>query len=124
MREDLLQELETEYERTRAANEREEETRKERIRSGYPEIHELLKARENLVFGTLRAILDRNAKATDLSDRMEEINGQIREKLTAPDFPPIILHRYTAARSAKTADGSEKTSGRNANASGKRTGRN
>lgn len=91
MREDLLQELETEYERTRAANEREEETRKERIRSGYPEIHELLKARENLVFGTLRAILDRNAKATDLSDRMEEINGQIREKLTAAGFPSDYL---------------------------------
>ena len=61
MREDLLQELENEYALLRSENEREEERRRERIRIEFPEIHELMLQREELVFGTLRSILKHEA---------------------------------------------------------------
>ena len=57
MREDLLKELESEYEQIRAANEQEEALRREKIRAEEPEIDRLVREREELVFGTLRNIL-------------------------------------------------------------------
>lgn len=91
MREDLLQELETEYARLRAENERTEEIRKERIRSEQPEIFSLISERENLVFGTLRDILNGGAKTEDLPERMQSISALIRTKLEEKGFPADYL---------------------------------
>ena len=91
MREDLLQELETEYSLLRADNERTEELRKERIRTEQPEIFSLVRERENLVFGTLRDILNGNAQAENLPERMEDLSSQIREKLEEKGFPADYL---------------------------------
>ena len=91
MREDLLRELEAEYDQIRAENERTERARKEKIRTEQPEIHALVLERENLVFGTLRAILNGNAETENLPEKMERLNAAIREKLTAAGFPADYL---------------------------------
>ena len=91
MREDLLRELEAEYDQIRAENERTERARKEKIRTEQPEIHALVLERENLVFGTLRAILKGNAETENLPEKMERLNAEIREKLTAAGFPADYL---------------------------------
>lgn len=92
MREDLLIELENEYAQLRADNERTEEMRKEKIRIEQPRIYELTKERENIVFGTLRNIVNGIApKADDLPERMEKLNEQIRTMLTENGYPADYL---------------------------------
>jgi len=81
MREDLLNELMAEYEVQRARNEREEADRRERIRREYPEIEKKVSEREGLIFGTIHRILDGEAKAEDLTAKMEELNGTIGKML-------------------------------------------
>ena len=92
MREDLLNELENEYAQLRADNERTEEMRKEKIRMEQPRIYELTKERENIVFGTLRNIVNgTGSKADDLPERMEKLNEQIRTLLTENGYPADYL---------------------------------
>ena len=92
MREELLRELEAEYEQIRAENERTENARKERIRTEQPEIYELVRKREELVFGTLRNILNRNGEnAGNLPERMEQLSAEIRDRLTAAGYPADYL---------------------------------
>ena len=92
MREDLLIELENEYARMRADNERTEETRKEKIRLEQPEIFALIQEREELVFGTLRNIVKGAGKrADDLPERMEKLNEKIRNALTEKGYPADYL---------------------------------
>ena len=91
MREELLRELETEYEQIRAENERLENDRKEKIRTEQPEIYSLVREREELLFGTLRAILKGNADTENLTEKMERLSAEIRVKLTAAGFPADYL---------------------------------
>lgn len=91
MREDLLQELELEYDQIRTANEREEIRRKEQVRKEQPEIFALVQERQEMIFGTLRNILKEPREMTDLSARMEAISGRIRDKLTENGFPEDYL---------------------------------
>ena len=91
MREDLLKELEAEYDRIRFANEREEARRLEQIRLKEPEIHDLVRQREELVFGTLRGILNRTAETADLPGKMGRISAAIRTKLTEKGYPANYL---------------------------------
>ena len=103
MREDLLKELEDEYLQIRAANEREEDARRRKIRTEEPEIEALVRERESLVFGTMRQILNGNAaKPEKLPERMEELNGTGCRRR---DTPRTTWPRCTAARCAKTAAG-------------------
>jgi hypothetical protein len=57
MREELLKQVEQEFEQIRIGNEKEEARRREQIRRKYPDIYKLEEQREALVFDTLRAIL-------------------------------------------------------------------
>lgn len=91
MREDLLREVETEYDQIRTENERTEKNRKEKIRTEYPEIFTLVREREDLVFGTLRAILNGSAETENLPEKMERLSAEIRNKLTAAGFPGDYL---------------------------------
>lgn len=91
MREDLLKEIEMEYEQVRIQNERTEVSRKERIRQEQPEIFALIRQREELIFGTLRDILAQKAEASGLSERMEQLSAAIREKLTENGYPEDYL---------------------------------
>ena len=91
MREELLLELENEYEQQRIRNEQEEALRKERIRLEQPEIYAMTKERENLIFGTLRDILNRKADTEGLPEKMEALSAQIRVKLTENGYPADYL---------------------------------
>ena len=91
MREDLLKELESEYEQIRAANEREEEARREKIRTDEPEIDRLVREREELIFGTLRNILKGSADTGTLPERMEKLLAEIRARLKENGYPEDYL---------------------------------
>ena len=91
MHEDLLKELESEYEQIRSANEQEEAFRRSRIREQEPEIDRLVRERENLIFGTLRNIVKGSAAADDLTDRMEKLSADIRAGLKAKGYPEDYL---------------------------------
>lgn len=91
MREDLLQELELEYDQIRTANEREEIRRKEQIRKEQPDIYALIEERQDMIFGTLRNILQNPGEAADLTARMETLSGRIRSKLTEKGYPEDFL---------------------------------
>jgi len=91
MREDLLREVEAEYDRIRAENERTEKARKEKIRTEYPGIYTMVREREELVFGTLREILNGRAKTENLPEKMERLSAEIRDRLTAAGFPADYL---------------------------------
>ena len=91
MREDLLKELESEYEQIRAANEQEEAFRRERIRTQEPEIERLVREREDIIFGTLRNILKGSAETGSLAERMEELLAGIRAGLKEKGYPEDYL---------------------------------
>ena len=80
MREDLLKELEAEFETRRAINEREENARREKIRNNYPQIETAVEEREELVFGTIRRILDGKTGAGRLKEEMEQLITIIAQK--------------------------------------------
>ena len=91
MREELLKELEAEYGLIRAMNERTENIRKEKIRTEHPEIFALSQQRQELVYDTLKAILNKNADTEGTEKKMEELSGRIREKLMNAGFPADYL---------------------------------
>ena len=91
MREDLLNELAAEYGAQRIRNDREEAARREKIRREYPDIEKCIQERENLVFGTIRRILDGNARAENLTERMQSLNAEIAEMLQRQGFAPDYL---------------------------------
>ena len=91
MREDLLNEIEIEFEAKRRKSEKEEASRRKRIMNEFPEIENILKEREELVFGTIRKILDGKSESADLSYKMNEINEKIENKLLAYGFPADYL---------------------------------
>jgi len=91
MREDLLKEIEQEYDQIRFANEREEQRRREQIISEQPEIYALVREREELIFGTLRNILKAPAEPANLVERMEKLSAGIRTRLKEKGFPQDYL---------------------------------
>ena len=91
MREDLLREIEADYEELRQEHEREELARQDRIRRTEPEIAAMMEKRERLIHGTLRRMLTGKAEATDLPAQMEEINAGIRKTLGTKGYPEDYL---------------------------------
>ncbi len=91
MREDLIRELEQEYAEQRIRNEQTEAERREEIRNHYPEIQSKVEARESLIFGTLRQILNGATQSADLTGRMKDLNRDIEEMLIAAGLPGDYL---------------------------------
>ena len=91
MREDLLNDLEKEYEAQRVSNEHEETLRREKIRRDFPEIDRVVSEREALVFQTLRQILDGSANAERLPERMRNLNKSISVMLKEAGLPDNYL---------------------------------
>ncbi len=91
MREDLLKELEAEYETRRDRNEREENARREKIRNDYPQIENAVEEREELVFGTIRRILDGKTGTGKLKEDMEKMNARISGLLLENGLPEDYL---------------------------------
>ena len=91
MREDLLNELSADYDAQRARNDREEIARRERIRQEYPAIEQKVREREALIFGTIRKLLDGDAKTEDLSAKMTDLNQAISRMLKEKGLPEDYL---------------------------------
>ena len=91
MLEDLLQEVERDYEQLRAANEREEAHRREKIMTEQPEIFRLVCEREELVLGTIRKIANGGADTDGLPEKMENLSDEIRNKLQQSGYPSDYL---------------------------------
>lgn len=91
MREELLAEIEEEYASQRRINEQTEKQRRDGIIRDYPDLAALMKEREELIFGTMRLILDGNAVQTDLTGRMKETNRKISALLVQHGFSSDYL---------------------------------
>ena len=91
MREDLLKELEAEYDQLRSENEREEIRRKEQIRKEHPDLYALVQERQDMILGALRNILKKPQEATDLSVPMEALSARIRSGLAKKGYPEDYL---------------------------------
>ncbi len=91
MRNAILQELHAEYEQQRAQNERENEMRRYTACLRCPGLQETLDARQNMIFGALRGILDGEATVNDLPGRMELLNGRVASLLRAGGFAEDYL---------------------------------
>lgn len=91
MRDEIIQELEQEYEQQRLRNERTEQQRREQIRENHPEIEKLTREREELVFGALRGIASGTGKNQDFTRRMEGLNLDVRNALKNAGFPEDYL---------------------------------
>ncbi len=101
MREDLLNELEAEYETQRIQNEREEAARRDKIRLEYPDIEKKVMERRDLVFGTIRRMLDGNAKKEDLPGKMAELNQSIATMLRENGLPEDYLEPVYRCRKCR-----------------------
>ena len=77
MRSEILRALQAEYEEQRRENTREEDRRLAEVAARCPEIPELLRARQELIYGGLRGILAGAQASDDLPQRMEVLNRRI-----------------------------------------------
>ena len=91
MRNTILQELHAEYEQRQQANQREESFRRMQAEAACPEIGQVLEARQNLIFGTLRGILDGKASAEDIPQKMEVLNKRLTSLLRQHGFAETYL---------------------------------
>ena len=91
MRNTILQELHAEYEQRQQANQREEAFRRMQAEAACPEIGQVLDARQNLIFGTLRGILDGKASAEDIPAKMDVLNKRLASLLKQHGFAENYL---------------------------------
>lgn len=91
MRNTILQELHAEYEQRQQQNQQEEARRRMQAESACPEISQVLEARQNLIFGTLRGILDGKASAEDIPAKMDVLNKRLTSLLKQHGFAENFL---------------------------------
>ena len=91
MRNEILRELQAEYEQQRMRDEQENLRRRDRAVAACPEIGRLLEERQNMIFSGLRGILDGNAQPEDLPRRMEVMNRRIASLLAQNGFAQDYL---------------------------------
>ena len=91
MRNTILQELHAEYEQRQQQNQREEAFRRMQAEAACPEIGQVLDARQNLIFGTLRGILDGKASAEDIPAKMDVLNKRLTSLLQQHGFDEKYL---------------------------------
>lgn len=91
MRNTILQELHAEYEQRQQANQREEAFRRMQAEAACPEIGQVLESRQNLIFGTLRGILDGKASAEDIPSKMDVLNKRLTSLLKQHGFAENYL---------------------------------
>ena len=86
MREEILQQLKTEYEAIRERNERETALRRERACAACPALAGLLEGRQQLIWQGMRGILSGSVRADDIPAQMAELNEKISRTLKAGGF--------------------------------------
>lgn len=83
----ILTDLLNEYEQQRLNNQAEEARRRQEAVLRCPEIGQLLEARENLIYGAMRGILNNTAQPQDIPARMEVLNRRLASLLKQNGFP-------------------------------------
>ena len=91
MRNQILQELHAEYEQRQAANQREEISRRRQAEAVCPEIGQVLNARQMLILGALRGILDGKSSAEDIPAQMDVLNKRLTSLLKKHGFAENYL---------------------------------
>ena len=91
MRNTILQELHAEYEQRQQQNQREEARRRMQAEAACPEIGQVMDARQNLIFGTLRGILEGKASAEDIPVKMDVLNRRLGSLLRQHGFAEDFL---------------------------------
>ena len=91
MRNLILQELHAEYEQRQMANQREESARRLQAETACPEIGQVLDARQNLIFASLRGILDGKTRAEDIPAKMDVLNKRLSSLLRQHGFDEKYL---------------------------------
>ena len=91
MRNTILQELHAEYEQRQMANQQEEVFRRMQAEAACPEIGQVLDARQNLILGSIRGILDGRASAEDIPAQMEVLNRRLVTLLKQHGFDEKYL---------------------------------
>lgn len=91
MRNTILQELQSEYEQRQQQNQREEAFRRMKAEAACPEIGQVLEARQSLIFGTLRGILDGKASVDDIPAKMDVLNKRLTSLLKQHGFDEKYL---------------------------------
>ena len=86
MRNEILRELQAEYEQQRMRDEQENQRRRDQAVAACPEIGQLMEERQQMIFSGLRGILDGAAQAEDLPLRMEVMNRRIASLLEQHGF--------------------------------------
>ncbi|MBR6028535.1 MAG: ATP-binding protein [Clostridia bacterium] len=90
MRSEIIQELENEYARRRAANDREADRRQEEAEERVPGLREALLERQGLISHALRGILSQT-DVDGLPERMRAANDRVTRLLTANGYPADYL---------------------------------
>lgn len=101
MREAILAELEQEYAQKRSENERIEAERRQLIADRYPDIRALTEKREQLIFGSLRQILNHGPGEEDLTGRMASLSASIRAALKENGLPENFLEPVYACEKCR-----------------------
>lgn len=91
MRNAILQELHAEYEQRQRENQLENDRRRREAEAACPEIGEVLDARQNLIFGALRGILDGQGAAEQLPQQMDVLNKRLASLLRQHGFAENYL---------------------------------
>jgi len=87
MRNEILRQLQSEYEQRRMANMAEEARRRAEAVARCPELAAWLEERENMLIRSLRGILDGTSAYDDLPSRMELANSRIKSLLIDNGYP-------------------------------------
>ena len=91
MRNEILRQLQSEYEQQRMNNMQEENARRMHAEQLCPELGALLDERQALIYRGLRGILGGTAQAEDLPLRMQVMNDRIASLLRQNDLPADYL---------------------------------
>ena len=87
MREQILRELQAEYEQRRASDLQEETRRRSEAVNACPGLQQLLDSRQTLIYGSLRGILEGKEQQTDTAGEMARLNTQVRLLLKSGGYP-------------------------------------
>ena len=92
MRDAILQELHAEYEQRQQENQRINERRRREVEVACPEIGAVLDARQNMIFGALRGILEGREAAEDLPAQMDVLNKRVASLLCKHGYAEDYLN--------------------------------
>ncbi len=101
MRNEILRQLQAEYEQQRMRDEQENARRREEAAARCPGLSELLDARQQMIYQGVRGILGGTEQAENLPKRMEMLNDRIRNALREGGLPEDWLEPVYRCKTCK-----------------------